>query len=501
MFFFKMYLCRVLRFLGFNSYYFLEGSMTSLKGNYKIEKGEVLTGSGLLKCKKIAKPDRVRYMLQHMHENAVFKDAGSQCDETSRDQLLGKCVENYGEYRKDWKEQPQTCIRDTILGPEMLQRGITPLCIDIETAAICDLACPFCFREYYATPDKLIDSDFCFKLLDQAAELGVPSLKFNWRGEPLLHPKLPDFIAYAKRNGILETIINTNATMLDKNKARDLISAGLDFIIYSFDGGTKETYEKMRLGRFKKNSFEQVYDNIRQFSSIRQEMGSALPYTKIQMIMTQETFDEKEQFFSLFSDCVDDVSVSQYTERGGELKDIDKDTRKIYEQALVEHGLPSGTPYMKDPHGQLLISKVRKPCEQPFQRLLVTYEGRVGMCCYDWGATHPVGYVHEMAYNNKNEYEKIIEKAKKREKGFELLSNLEMPKTYNSPAEKVQTLADIWYGAEIDKVRIKHISKNVDDVEICKNCTFKDTYEWIDVGSGNNKENPNAGLNLPEGLV
>ena len=41
-------------------------------------------------------------------------------------------------------------------------------------------------------------------LINQAAELKVPSIKFNWRGEPLLHPKLFDYIKYAKEKGILE---------------------------------------------------------------------------------------------------------------------------------------------------------------------------------------------------------------------------------------------------------------------------------------------------------
>ena len=41
--------------------------------------------------------------------------------------------------------------------------------------------------------------------------------------------------------------------------AKKIIKSGLDLLIYSFDGGDKKTYEKMRIGRFKKNSFESVY--------------------------------------------------------------------------------------------------------------------------------------------------------------------------------------------------------------------------------------------------
>ena len=36
--------------------------------------------------------------------------------------------------------------------------------------------------------------------------------------------------------------------------------------------------------------------------------------------------------------------------------------------------------------------------EQVFQRLMITYNGRVGMCCHDWGAQHGVGYVNKDAF-------------------------------------------------------------------------------------------------------
>ena len=82
------------------------------------------------------------------------------------------------------------------------------------------------------------------------------------------------------KKGILETIINTNATNLTEKNSKKLIEAGLDLIIYSFDGGSKKTYEKMRPGRFKENSFDKVYSNIKNFKKIKDELKSKLPYTK-----------------------------------------------------------------------------------------------------------------------------------------------------------------------------------------------------------------------------
>ena len=100
--------------------------------------------------------------------------------------------------------------------------------------------------------------------------LGVPSVKLNWRGEPLTHPRLPRLVDYAKRAGILEVLINSNAVELSERKSRDLIEAGLDVLIYSFDGGTKETYEKIRI----RGKFDVVTSNLRRLIELRDELGS-----------------------------------------------------------------------------------------------------------------------------------------------------------------------------------------------------------------------------------
>ena len=383
------------------------------------------------------------------------------------------------EYRENWNDQPSNIINKKISTKTYKDKNILPLCLDIETAAICDLACPFCFREFTATPDKIIDEKVCYDLIDQAAALKIPSIKFNWRGEPLLHPKLPEFINYAKKKGILETIINTNATNLKGKLAVKLIESGLDFIIYSFDGGTKETYEKMRPGRFKKNKFEDTYSNIKNFKILKDEMNSKFPYTKIQMILMKETFNEKEIFFDNFNEIVDDVSLSQYTERGAKIADLDENSLSQYYHELALNNLPAGTPYMRDAFGNIKIASGRKPCEQPFQRLLVTYEGRVAMCCYDWGATYPVGYTNNMALDNTEDYSKIVESAGKNKKGFELLKDVKMPKQFNKPEQVTSSLSEIWYGNEINKVRDKHLINKGEEINICKHCSFKDVYKWL----------------------
>ena len=363
-----------------------------------------------------------------------------------------------------------------LFGENLKKEQVTPLCIDIEVAAICDLACPFCYRQYIATPDKIMDKKLAFRLIDQASEMNVPSMKFNWRGEPLLNPNLPEIISYAKSKGILETIINTNVTELDTKLSKKIISSGLDLMIISFDGGSKKSYEKMRPGRFKKNNFEPIIKNISNFSKIRKEMGSVFPRTKIQMVLTQETRKEKDEFFNLFKDIIDDVSVKQYSERGGRLKDIEDSVKENIKEKIKKYD--KNTDIMLDIDSTVFVSEGRLPCEQPFQRMLVTYDGRVSMCCYDWGSNHIVGYADDLALKiGDKDFKSVLKDAEKKKKGFEMMK-LKLPKKLNQPEQITKKLSEIWYGEDISKVREFHVSNKLEEVAICAGCKFKDTYKW-----------------------
>ena len=269
--------------------------------------------------------------------------------------------------------------------------------------------------------------------------------------------------------------------------SKKIINSGLDLMIYSFDGGTKKSYEKMRPGRFQKNNFDEIYKNIKNFSNIKKQLNSKFPRTKIQMVLTDETFKEQDEYFSLFKDIVDDVSVKQYTERGGKISDVGEEyLRAACSNENIENsnnnlkikGIDPNAEIMKDSEGNLFASNGRLPCEQPYQRMLVTYDGRVSMCCYDWGSMHPVGYVDKLAVEiGEKEYEKVKNKADNKEKGFDLMK-LEMPKIFNKPKKDVKTLKEIWFGDDINFVRTKHSKNLLEEVPICKGCPFKETYNW-----------------------
>ncbi len=438
---------------------------------FNLEKQEILSGSRILKNYKTE--NRIDYFHKYAEENYLVKN-----------NILDKekFRKKFQEYRIAWNGQPEEIINEFEKNINIknfeLKNSYKPLCIDLELASICDLACPHCFREYLATPDKIMSIDFAKKIISEANKNNIPSIKFNWRGEPLLHSSLGKLIKFAKDNGTLETIINTNATNLTEKKGNELINSGLDYMIYSFDGGTKKTYEKLRPGRFRKNNFENVIQNIKNFSDLKKKLNAKFPYTKIQMVLMDNNRDEVDSFFEIFDSIVDEVTVTPYQERGGKLEDLDKINLIVLEKYLSENKLSKDTPYMIDGEGNLFVSMGRKTCKQIFQRLMVTYDGKTGMCCNDWGAQYNLGYLDNLGFESQKEEKKVIKNVKENKKGFELLKNIKMPTEYNKPEKKVSNIKEIWNSKELNKVRKSHLLNNLDEINICKGCNSKDTFIW-----------------------
>ena len=451
--------------------------------NFNIEKQDVISGSSRLVSKNKFF-DKTKYALENMRYNLSYieylKKKNTHDDDSK---ILNEFKQKFLNYRESWKNFPDKMYAQNIDDFNYLSSSIAgPLCVDIETASICDLACPHCFREYILTPDKIMNFEMYKKIIDEIVLLGVPSIKLNWRGEPLLNKQIGKFIKYAKISGIIDVAINTNATNLDEKMAETLIDSGLDYIIYSFDGGTKKTYENMRPGRFRLNKFEDVYKNIENFNAIKIRKKAKFPVTKIQMVLTDQTRNEINEFYNLFNHIVDDVTVTPYSERGGNLNDLKEDQKSKILEYLKKNNLPLESNYTVEAGNKISVALGRKPCAQIFQRIMITYDGRVAMCCMDWGAQHCIGYVNNAAFDINKTLKDLKLKIDGNKKGFELLKNAKYPKDFNSPKKKIETIKEIWNGAEINKIRNLHKASKLDEIDICKGCDFTDTYVWKEIG-------------------
>jgi len=198
------------------------------------------------------------------------------------------------------------------------------------------------------------------KIIDEISGK-VYDINLFHRGEPLMNKNTVSMIAYAGKKGI-KTRIHTNATMLNRKLSREIILAGLDLISFSFDGYTKETYEKNRSGA----SFEESLANIIEFLKIKKQLNSKKPYTAVQVIRnnkslsTDEAAGQKKNFLKNFKNLPLDKLVTRAPHNWGGLLKIE--------------GLNSTAA-----KNERVI-----PCTFPWYSMTIFYDGRVFLCPQDF---------------------------------------------------------------------------------------------------------------------
>ncbi|MBW1942028.1 MAG: SDR family NAD(P)-dependent oxidoreductase [Deltaproteobacteria bacterium] len=132
----------------------------------------------------------------------------------------------------------------------------------------------------------------------------VRSIDFSGGGEPLLQPRLVEWITEANAAGC-ETGFLTNGFLLKRETAEQMINAGVDWICFSMDGATADIYEEIRKG----SNFERVCENMANIAALR--VGK-IPKTMIHFILMQMNFHQVEEIVRLAARLgVDQVNFKQ----------------------------------------------------------------------------------------------------------------------------------------------------------------------------------------------
>lgn len=157
-----------------------------------------------------------------------------------------------------------------------LHRPVTHLAkIYLEPTNQCNLTCRTCFRnDWQVNLGQMSSKTFDQLIRGLRTIKSPPTVFFGGIGEPLFHPATVDMIAETKRCGARVEMI-TNGTLLNKERSRDLIEAGLDLLWVSIDGARAESYADVRLGA----ALPEVLENILRFRTMRP--GGHKPYPEI----------------------------------------------------------------------------------------------------------------------------------------------------------------------------------------------------------------------------
>jgi len=280
------------------------------------------------------------------------------------DVLALELGEKYREYRDKWNRASKC---------ELV--GRFPLHLNFELFHGCNLRCTMCSYSlplsrwnYKVKPEKRVSFEKYCEIIDEGVWHGLLAIQLNGQNEPLLQRDLTRYIRYAKKAGVIDIFIVTNATLLTPEISGDLIESGLTQIKFSIDSALKKTYEKIRIG----GNFEKTISNINSFIEIKKRMKKALPITRVSFIKTKENMSEMDDFVRYWADKVDYITVQNMVNPFW--------GKKKYES--IENTFRVDGISLKE-------------CPMPYQRLFIRNDGDVLPCCSSYGYEIPVGNIYE----------------------------------------------------------------------------------------------------------
>ena len=208
----------------------------------------------------------------------------------------------------------------------------------------------------------------------------VQSVDFTGGGEPLLQPKLAEWIADAKNAGC-ETGFLSNGLLLVEEKLKQILDAGIDWICISMDGADAEMYNKIRVG----SNFDRVCENVANIARMR---SGKIPKTMINFVLMDMNVHQMEAIVQLAARLgVDQVNFKQCDViRGQEGKGFglfaSEETREIRRlQKSLEKARRLAKKLQVETTAFAFTPQELAVCEQdPRDSLFIRYDGTVAPC-------------------------------------------------------------------------------------------------------------------------
>jgi len=234
-----------------------------------------------------------------------------------------------------------------------------PSLIYIETTMACNFDCVFCpvptSRQSMGRRPQVM-SRAVFEATRRAISDRPRTISLTLMGEPLMHKRIVEFVGKLKADGHRVQMV-TNGSLLDEEKSRALLEAGIDTVVISFDGGNKATYEHLRIG----GDFAQVVANVRRFDKLRKKIR---PQCRLDVfsITSDVTRGQEKEIKALWKGVADNVSCGPLSDWQGQL------------ELPAEFGPAYEPPQPAE----------RYACHLLWTSVAVTASGQVSYCCHDY---------------------------------------------------------------------------------------------------------------------
>lgn len=289
-----------------------------------------------------------------------------------------------------------------------------PISMAIEPTTACNLRCPECPSglRSFTRPTGKLDSSLFKKIINDVSD-HLLYLTFYFQGEPYLNPKFLDMVKIAGQHKVYTTT-STNAHFLDEENAKKTVESGLNRLIISIDGASQETYESYR----KEGDLTKVLEGTQNILKWRKKLKSKSPKVVWQFLVVKPNEHEIPKIKQLAKEYgVDKVAFK---------------TAQIYDYENGSDLIPTIDKYSRyrsNGDGTYSIkNELENKCWKMWQSCVITWDGQIIPCCFDKDASHSMGNVSEMSFE------------------------------------------EIWYSKSYQNFRNALLTSR-SEIEICKNCT------------------------------
>lgn len=187
--------------------------------------------------------------------------------------------------------------------------------LQIEPTDHCNLACAMCaphadrWPTVHGVPKGHLDFDRYVRIIDglAAERCAFDHLILQWLGDPSLHPRLEEMVAYAGRRlaGLVGYLrFDTNAVRLDEDRMERLLRLRAPevplTIVFTLDATTPETYRRTK----GKDGLEAAQRHIRRLLALRRKDAS--PSTirvQVQFVVQPSNYWEATDFLAYWSEA------------------------------------------------------------------------------------------------------------------------------------------------------------------------------------------------------
>lgn len=230
-----------------------------------------------------------------------------------------------------------------------------PKKIQIETTMLCNSECTFCPQNELTRRPHYMEEHIWKKIIDQSSGRGVLYRPFLVN-EPFVDRRLGEIIRYIRNDDTAKVELNSNGRFVKRSLVTEVLEAGIDWIRFSIDGFSDETYKMSGRGM----NYEKVVEDVHFFIAERDRLNNGT-FIEVRMIDMDLNKHEQEDFLNYWNKYADQATITElYT-----------------------------WPWMgqKEPF--------RAPCPKIIDEMFFVVDGRATLCCWDFQERGVIGDIRE----------------------------------------------------------------------------------------------------------